>query len=641
MTALLFAACIDERRPQAKNNTQDAESKTMKQTSAQFKTPGAILYIRVSTEEQAPSGTSPDVQRQVCLALAAQMGLPVVDIVPDLGVSGVRYSSRPGIQAALKAIEAGEASVLIATKVDRIGRSAAVILDIARRVRQAGGQLVTQDARFDDTSMGQFTLTMFAGMAELERNSIRDRTNSGRLRRAQEGIQPQRSRSPFGLHVITKKDKTLGLYPEAAAGTYLLTDDAPTVVAMFSRYQCGQSLREVCRWLNETGVIRQFGGKYWRPSQLKQVLVNPAYIGEATYGKRGGIVEEVGEKTIMHRTFRDTFCSIDAPAIISREMFEAVQQRLGEARAVFGGNPTRRHLLGGLLRCPLCGRGMHGTKRQKRTHGGRSVQEVHIYNCPDSRASRNAGGAVCNKKAYKGQEAEQVVLNAVKDLAARHELIPLALAAYKEKSLVAFDPQEESRIETALRALDDKERTTVDAQVAGIEAGASPLAYRFAFEKIAEQRAALLARRKELCASAAFQAGQTQADEGALLTQALVDVERVLSSSKLTDGQKHDILALVIERIIPEGENENGEGTYRLELRGLDNVEKGHSVSMLWPPAAATSSARFTCSWPLTSQKSKSSPLGRCSSDSGSADSGTCDSKSFNSTTTSDNERTA
>ena len=617
------------------------QTPSQKRTSALTKTPGAILYIRVSTEEQALSGTSPDVQRNACLALAAQLGLPVVNIASDLGVSGVRYSSRPGIQAALKAIEAGEASVLIATKIDRIGRNAAVILDIARRVQQAGGQLVTTDYRFDNSAMGQFTLTMFAGMAEMERNTIRERTKSGAVDRATNGFQPQRSRSPFGLHVITKNDKALGLYPDAAAGTYVLTDLAPVAKEAFTRYAGGQSLREVCRWMNESGVKTQFGGQFWRPSQLKKLLVNPVYVGKATYGKHGRITEEAGERTIVHMDIRDTFLSIDTPAIISCEMFEAVQARLGEARAVFGGNPARRHLLGGLLRCPLCGRGMHGTKRQKRTHGGRSVQQEHIYNCPDSRASRNTGGVVCNKKAYSGQEAEQIVLKAVKDLAARRELIPMALAAYKAEGAAGFDPQEPQRVETALRALDAKERATIDAQVAGIQAGASPSAYRSAFEKIGEDRAALLARQRELTEQGASQQKPDGKDEGALLMQALVDVERVLSSGKLTDGQKHDILALVIERMIPDGEDEEGKGRYRLELRGLDNLEKGHSVSMLCPPAAATSSARLTCSWPLTSQKSKSSPPGTCSNASGLEESGVCDSKSFSSTTTSDSERTA
>ena len=545
-------------------------------TTKATKTRGAVLYARVSSDEQAEHGTSPDVQRDACLLMAAQMGLPVVELCPDLGVSGVRYSSRPGIQRALALIEAGEADTLIATKVDRIGRSAAVILDIASRVRKAGGQLVTSDARFDDTPMGQFTLTMFAGMAELERNNIRERTKSGAVRRAQDGVQPQRSRSPFGLHVVTKADTERGLYEGNAAGTYLPTEAAPIAAEMFTRYAGGQSLREVCRWLNGAGVGTQFGGAYWRPSQLKKVLVNPVYMGRATYGKHKRSTEEVGEKTILHLSIQETFLSIECLALVDEATWRAVQARLSEGRAVFGGNPARRHLLGGLLRCPLCGRGMHGTKRAKKTHGGTSVQQVHTYHCPDSRASRNAGKVVCNRKAYAGAEAEAIAVRGIVDVAGRPELITAALAAYQDREAAAHDPAELRRVETALRALDAKEQATIEAQVQAMMNNVRAGAYAPMFAKIAEERARLTSRRRELEAQKPQEGREAATGSGAGMGEILRDVERVLTSPLVPDGRKHDILALVVEKMLPEGE-----GTYRISLRGLGGVEKGHSIRML------------------------------------------------------------
>ena len=50
----------------------------------------------------------------------------------------------------LRLIESGAASVLIATRIDRIGRSARVILDIVDRVEKAGGELVMGDVKFDN-----------------------------------------------------------------------------------------------------------------------------------------------------------------------------------------------------------------------------------------------------------------------------------------------------------------------------------------------------------------------------------------------------------------------------------------------------------------------------------------------------------
>ena len=535
----------------------------------------AVCYLRVSTEEQL-LGTSLDGQKEACLLKAAGMGAQVAAVCTDAGVSGIRYTSRPGIQEALRLIEAGEANVLIAKKIDRIGRDARIILDIVRRVHQAGGDVMTEDATIDKSPMGQMYLTMLAGMAQMERETIRERTKGGAIRRAQAGSQPQRSRSPFGLHVVKKTDKENGLYPDSGAGSYVLTDAAPIVVEMFTRYAGGQSLREVCRWLNENGVGTQFGGAYWRPSQLKKVLVNPCYKGAATYGKHLRRAEEKGERTILHLDIQTEHLSIDCPALVSELVWRQVQSRIGEARAVFGGNPERRHLLGGLLRCPICGRGMTGTRRDKPTHGGKNIQHVHIYNCPDSRASRNPGKFVCNRKAYQAHHAEPIILRGIADVSRRPELVSAALAAYRRQESAGYDPKEHGRVETALRALDAKERATIDAQVAGIQAGANPAAYTSAFVRIGEERASLTARLRVLKSQAGQEEGQGNEDDILLLAEAMIHVEIALKDPELTDAQKHGLLARVIEKVLPEGED-----AYRVYLRGLDGVEKGHSVKIL------------------------------------------------------------
>ncbi len=180
--------------------------KAAQTTKNAVKTRGAVIYIRVSTEEQAKHGTSPETQREAGCRLAEREGLPIIEICADEGVSGKRYTSRPGIQRALHLLETGQASVLIATKIDRIGRSASVILDIARRVRQAGANLINSDHRIDETPMGQFTLTMFAAMAELEHGSIAERLIGGHHRRAEGGIQTARLHSPFGYHIVGSAD---------------------------------------------------------------------------------------------------------------------------------------------------------------------------------------------------------------------------------------------------------------------------------------------------------------------------------------------------------------------------------------------------------------------------------------------------
>ena len=203
----------------------------------QEKTRGAVLYIRVSTEEQARSGTSVEGQRDTCIQMAGREPLPVIAVCADEGVSGKRYASRPGIQHALHLLETGQASVLIATKIDRIGRSAAVILDIASRVRQAGAELITSDIRIDNTPMGQFTLTMLAGMAELEHASIAEKCIGGHRRRADAGIQTARVSAPYGYHIPTHADVLRGISLAEDIGQYQVIEaEAVVVRELFRRY---------------------------------------------------------------------------------------------------------------------------------------------------------------------------------------------------------------------------------------------------------------------------------------------------------------------------------------------------------------------------------------------------------------------
>src|SRR5579859_118783 len=93
----------------------------------------AVIYTRVSTGRQAEEGTSLEVQEAACLRKATELGAEVVDVIPDEGVSGALYISRPGIQKALRMLEVGEANLLLMMKLDRSGRDADVLGLIRKR----------------------------------------------------------------------------------------------------------------------------------------------------------------------------------------------------------------------------------------------------------------------------------------------------------------------------------------------------------------------------------------------------------------------------------------------------------------------------------------------------------------------------
>lgn len=142
----------------------------------------AVLYLRVSTQEQAREGISLAAQEAKLHAYCALRGLRIVEVICDAGVSGGKpMHSRAGGQRILDLVRRSAVAHVIAYKLDRLFRDCADCLTvtaawdkkaIALHLVDLGGQTL-------DTSsaMGRFFLTVMAGAAELERNLIRERTS--------------------------------------------------------------------------------------------------------------------------------------------------------------------------------------------------------------------------------------------------------------------------------------------------------------------------------------------------------------------------------------------------------------------------------------------------------------------------------
>src|SRR5688500_244725 len=102
----------------------------------------AVLYTRVSTDEQAEEGTSLATQLEECLKKTRQIDAEVVEHCEDAGISGALLLTRPGILRAIQLIETGKANVLIAYDIARFSRDSEHQQTMKKRIEAAGGRLV-------------------------------------------------------------------------------------------------------------------------------------------------------------------------------------------------------------------------------------------------------------------------------------------------------------------------------------------------------------------------------------------------------------------------------------------------------------------------------------------------------------------
>ena len=97
----------------------------------------------------------------------------------DRGVSGAK-DSRPALDEMIDAARRREISAVVCTKLDRLARSTRHLCNLAAEFEALDVDLVILDMAVDtSTPMGRLLFSVLAGVAEFERELIRDRTRAG------------------------------------------------------------------------------------------------------------------------------------------------------------------------------------------------------------------------------------------------------------------------------------------------------------------------------------------------------------------------------------------------------------------------------------------------------------------------------
>jgi DNA invertase Pin-like site-specific DNA recombinase len=201
-----------------------------------------VAYLRVSTEEQADSGLGLAAQKAAVTAEADKRGWTLVAIYED-ALSG-KSLDRPGLTAALGAVETGQAAGIVVSKLDRLSRSLRDFADLMNRAQSRGWNLVALDLGVDlSTAAGEFMANVMASAAQWERRLIGQRTKDALAEKRAAGIKLGRPRSL----------------------------DQRVVLRIVAAQNSGQGWSAIARSLNAESVPTAHGGAKWHPSTVRAV----------------------------------------------------------------------------------------------------------------------------------------------------------------------------------------------------------------------------------------------------------------------------------------------------------------------------------------------------------------------------------
>lgn len=300
------------------------------------------IYVRVSTSKQ-DEGYSIPLQKERLIAYCKAKGWVVAGLFVDPGHSGSTMD-RPGLVNLMDGIAAGKYDVILVYKLDRLSRSQKDTLYLIEDVFMANGvDFVSMQESFDTTTIyGRAMVGILSVFAQMERETIAERTLMGRAGRAEEGLWHGGGTDPIGYDYVDGE-----LVVNAA--------EAEQVRMVYGFFADGFSVTEISRRMDG---YRTKHGDWSHTSTVGNVLDNPLYAGTVHFD---GVLSR-GRHT----------------AIVPEDVDRRVKaRRARQKRAEASGDSA--YLLTGLIYCASCGARYFPHKRPN----GRVVYSCH------SRAKKN------------------------------------------------------------------------------------------------------------------------------------------------------------------------------------------------------------------------------------------------------------
>ena len=175
----------------------------------------------------------------------------------------------------------------------------------------------------------------------------------------------------------------------ARASLVINEEQAAVVRSIFEMFaSCDYGLVTITRFLEDRRIPTRTGRPQWDRGQIKFMLKNETYAGTRYYNRITAATEAArqGKQVIRGKWVlrdRTEWIAVEVPAIVPRELFEKVQQRLRQHEERYC-LPVTRYLLSGLVQCAVCGSGCSSSRRYhkvRRPSGGVSVYHRSVYRC--------------------------------------------------------------------------------------------------------------------------------------------------------------------------------------------------------------------------------------------------------------------
>lgn len=320
----------------------------------------AGLYCRVSTDIQM-EGYSIDAQKDFLKSYCKMHEIDNYEFYIDGGYSGSNIN-RPDMQRLIEDVEDHKIDIVVVFKLDRLSRSQKDTLYLIEEVFNPNDcGFVSIKENFDtNTPFGKAMVGILSVFAQLERETILERTRIGRKKRAEEGLWYGTGNLPFAYDYDEKKGI---LVPNK--------EKIEIVNKMVELYLQGMPMTQV-------GAL--FG---LQDQTVRSIFTSPVGLGKIPY--------------------KDEIFEGQHEPIMTQETYDKLQQKMKERAVTY---KHANYLLAGKIVCGKCG------AKYRYQKAGTSSIRLYCYSQQTSKKNL-IKDANCDNRRYYDYEIEDYV---IKDL---------------------------------------------------------------------------------------------------------------------------------------------------------------------------------------------------------------------------------
>ncbi|SDA29548.1 Site-specific DNA recombinase [Ruminococcus sp. YE71] len=244
-------------------------------------------------------------------------------IFADEGISGTQTKNRTQFGRMIRKCRQGKIDLILCKSISRFARNTVDCLGYIRELKSLGIGVIFEKENIDTLNMtSEFIISLYGSFAQAESESISKNVTWGIEKQFREG------------KVRYNMSTVLGYRMGDDGKPYIVEEEAEIVREIFKMYLDGMTLNTIAEILTAKGAKRRNGSSEWQKNNIRVILRNEKYVGDAilqkTYTK-----DCITHKRLINYGDRTKYLIHDCHVpIIDRDTYNRVQQEIARRNSV-------------------------------------------------------------------------------------------------------------------------------------------------------------------------------------------------------------------------------------------------------------------------------------------------------------------